>query len=291
LRYSNPLPPEGINTSTEHPLKEFALLTSALIVLVVAFVAAVGLFTEKFAHHIPFKTEVAIAKTLERSVPDDSGEIKAWLQTLAEQLAAAQNLPEDLSITIHYVNNDTVNAMASLGGHIIIFRGLLEKLDSENAIAMVLAHEIAHIHYRHPIQSLGRSAVVSLALTAIGISAGDTGDILGSAGLLTVLAFSRKQEQQADEAALLSLYRHYGHVDGAKDLFRILLHEEPKALVNTSFFSTHPLSEKRIDNITAYSRQQGWPLSGKLVPPPKTIRDLIAADSAKSKADPSSTDS
>lgn len=283
MKYSNPLPPEGINTSPEHPLKEFALLTGGLIALAVAFVAVVGLFTEKFAPYIPFKTEVSIAGTLERSIPDAGGAVETWLQDLANKLAAAQGLPDDISVTVHYVNDDTVNAMASLGGHIIMFRGLLEKLGSENAVAMVLAHEIAHVHYRHPIQKLGRSAIVSLALAAIGLSVGDTGSILGDTGLLTELAFSRGQEQQADEAALLSLDHYYGHVNGATELFETLLKEETKTRLRMSFFSDHPLTEKRIDDIRAYARKHGWPLGGKLLPIPQSIRDRLTADAQAGK--------
>ncbi len=278
MKYSNPLPPEGINTTAEHPLKEFALLTGALIALVVAFVAVVGLFTEKFAPYIPFKTEVSIANTLAHSIPDGDDEVETWLQHLADKLAAAQGMPEGISVTVHYVDNGTVNAMASLGGHIIMFRGLMEKLGSENAIAMVLGHEIAHIRYRHPIQKLGRSAVISLALTAIGFSANDAGGILGDTGLLTELSFSRSQEQQADDAALQSLDHCYGHVNGATELFETLMKEEPETLLRTPLFSSHPLTEKRVDHLKAFARAHGWPLKGKLVPLPRSIRERFAAD-------------
>lgn len=283
MRYSNPLPPEGINTSPEHPLKELFLLTGSLIALIVAFVVAVGLLAEKLAPYIPFETETSIAGPLARSIPESGGEIEIWLQKLADELAAAQELPDDLSVTIHYVNSDTVNAMASLGGHIVMFRGLLERLGSENAIAMVLAHEIAHVHYRHPIQALGRGAIVSLGLTALGLSSGDAGNILGSAGLLTELSFSRSQEQQSDYTALLSLYNHYGHVGGATELFKVLLKEEPAETPKITFFSTHHQSEKRIDNIIIYAREQGWPTSGKLTPIPETIRNALTVDEKKSR--------
>jgi len=278
LRYGNPLPPEGINTTPTHPLKEFALLTGGLIGLLVAFVLIVGLLADRFAHYIPFETEVSIAQSLVPKMGSKEGEVQAWLQKLADELAAAQGVPGDISVTVHYVNSDTVNAMASLGGHIVMFRGLMQRLESENAIAMVLAHEIAHIHHRHPIQTLGRGAVVSIALAALGISTGDAGRILGSAGLLTELTFSRHQEQQSDDTALQSLYRHYGHVGGAGDLFEMFMKEEPASVPRITFFSTHPLSEKRIDNIREYARQKGWPLSGPLLEVPASIRRLIDAD-------------
>lgn len=281
MKYSNPLPAEGINTTPTHPLKEFLLLSGGLIGVIAIFIFVVGFFAEKFAHYIPFETEVSISQSVASTMSGQQGEVQVWLQQLADELASAQNLPEDMSITIHYVNSDTVNAMASLGGHVVMFRGLLEKLGSENAIAMVLAHEVAHVHHRHPIQTLGRGAVISLALAAIGVSSSDAGQILGTAGLLTELTFSRHQEQQSDFTALRSLYHHYGHVGGATDLFEMFLKEEGDAIPRMTFFSTHPLSENRIVRIKAYAVEQSWPLSGQLVAVPENIRERIRADAER----------
>lgn len=258
-------------------------MSGGLIGLIVILIFTVGFFAEKFAHYIPFETEVALSQSMASKMSGQEGEIQVWLQKLADELAAAQNLPDDMSVTVHYVNSDTVNAMASLGGHIVMFRGLLEKLDSENAVAMVLAHEIAHVHHRHPIQTLGRGAVISLALMAIGVTSSDASQVLGSAGLLTELTFSRHQEQQSDYTALQSLYQHYGHVGGATDLFEMFLKEDQLSIPRITFFSTHPLSENRIVKINEYAKQKGWPVSGNLVEIPDSIRQQLKADAESIK--------
>jgi len=277
LKYGNPLPPEGINTTQTHPLKEFLLLTSGLIGIIGIAIIIIGLTIEHLVDYIPFETEVAISQSMATKMEGGSGEVQSYLQKLADSLAAAQNLPDDMSVTVHYVNSPTVNAMASLGGHVVMFQGLLNKLESENAISMVLAHEIAHVQHRHPIQSLGRGAIVSLALAAIGFTAGDAGNILGSAGLLTALTFSRSQEQESDYTSLHSLFNHYGHVNGATDLFELLLKEEAGFMPQVTFLSTHPLSEERVQNILDYARQQGWPTKGELTPVPEHVRKQILA--------------
>ena len=46
-------------------------------------------------------------------------------------------------MTVHAVQDPTVNAFATLGGHVFVFTGLVDSLDSENGLAMVLAHELA----------------------------------------------------------------------------------------------------------------------------------------------------
>jgi len=276
LKYSNPLPPEGINTTQTHPLKELLLLTGGLIGLVAAAVIIIGVMAEHLAEYIPFETERTISQPMSTEVKGGAAEVQAYLQELADDLAKAQSLPQEMSITVHYVENDTVNAMASLGGHVVIFQGLLQKLESDNAIAMVLAHEIAHIQHRHPIQALGRGAMVTLAMAAIGLTTGDPGNILGSAGLLTALTFNRSQEQQSDFTALHSLFGHYGHINGATDLFQVLLKEESNFVPSATFFSSHPLSENRIQNIIDYAHQRDWPTTGKLTPVPINIHKLIS---------------
>lgn len=277
MKYGNLLPPEGINTTQAHPLKEFVLLTSGLIGIIGIAIIIIGLMVEHLADQIPFETEVAMSQTMAAKMEGGSGEVQSYLQQLADSLAAAQNLPDDMSITVHYVNNPTVNAMASLGGHVVMFQGLLQKLESENAIAMVLAHEIAHVQHRHPIKSLGRGAMISLALAAIGITAGDAGNLLGSAGLLTALSFSRSQEEESDYTSLRSLFHHYGHVNGGTDLFEVLLKEEAGFMPQVTFLRTHPLSKERIQNILDYARQKDWPIKGELTSIPEHLRAEIAA--------------
>jgi predicted Zn-dependent protease len=252
MKYSNPHIPEGINTSQAHPLKEFFLLTGGVIAIIAIIVLVLGLLADRLAHHIPFEVEQTFANT--RLLGDtSSGPMASYLDNLAQRIVVAQNLPSDMSITMHYVDEDTVNAFATLGGHVYVFRGLLEKLPNENAVAMVLAHEIAHIKHRHPIRSMGRGISIALALSMVSGSLGDAlvDRIVGSTGMLTALTFSRDQERESDDTALHTLMALYGNVAGADQLF--------EALQNTQgipempeFFSTHPLSKNRINRIHVF---------------------------------------
>ncbi|MES9834756.1 MAG: M48 family metallopeptidase [Candidatus Thiodiazotropha sp. DIVDIV] len=255
MKYSNPKMPEGINTSKQHPLKEFFLLTIGVIGLIAIAVLVLGLFADRMAHHIPFKIEQKIAAN---GLLGDSkqGPMQDYLESLADKIVIAQDLPPEMSITVHYLDDDTVNAFATLGGHVFMYRGLIEKLPNENALVMVLAHEIAHIKHRHPIRSLGRGISIGLALSMVNNSLGDmmVDQIVGNTGMLTALTFSRDQERKSDETALESLMSIYGHVAGANQLFEVL-QQEAGPLKIPEFFSTHPLSEKRIEDIHAYSHE------------------------------------
>lgn len=271
MRYENPRLPEGINVTPEHPLKEFTQLLVGIALLAVLAVAILAFAAERLAQRIPFEMELQLASQYRGQLPQ-RGPVTESLQALAERLAVAAELPPEMKITVHYVDDKTVNAMATLGGNIVVFRGLLEKMPNENALAMVLAHEIAHIRHRHPVMALGRGVVIGLTLAAIGGFSGNdiTGRVLGDAGLLTVLSFNRAQEAEADRTAVAALARHYGHVAEADAPFRIL-----QELADTrgrgtvpGFLNTHPASTDRIEAIRRQAREHGWSLEGARTPLP-----------------------
>jgi predicted Zn-dependent protease len=179
------------------------------------------------------------------------------------------DLPPEMRITVHYADVDEVNAYATFGGHVVINRGLMEKLPSENALAMVMAHEIAHIKHRHPIRSLGRAAVVIIALMAVaGVQGNDVvGTIIGDTGALTLLSFSRGQESEADRSALEAVAGVYGHVAGALDLYTVLLEAHAEGQFSApSFMRTHPLTGDRIDDLKAVQYEKGWDDSAPVTP-------------------------
>ncbi|MFC1684985.1 M48 family metallopeptidase [Pseudomonadota bacterium] len=267
MKYSNPEIPEGINTSKQHPLKEFVLLTGGVISIIAIAVLLLGLLADRLAHYIPFEIETQMAEGRLPEVIED-GPMQSYLDDLTQRIVAVQAFPPDMQVTVHYLDNETVNAFATLGGNVFMFRGLLEKLPNENAVAMVLAHEIAHIKHRHPVRSMGRGIAIALALTMVSTSLGDVmvDRIVGNTGSLTALTFSRDQEREADATALDSLMNLYGHVGGADDLFKTLKNEAGM-LEMPEFFSTHPISENRINRIHVFSEESTTPDKEAVITP------------------------
>ncbi len=215
-----------------------------------------------------------MASTLVDRFETGDPQVQAYLQRLADDMAVAMELPDGMTITVHYVEGEAVNALATLGGHIVIYRGLLEAVEDENALAMVVAHEVAHIKHRDPIVALGRGVLVGTALAVVSGASGNeaAGRLLGEASLLTGLSFSREQESAADREALAALAKHYGHVGGATAIFeRFRRDEREQGFSMPELFSTHPGSGDRIVELRALAAGNGWPQDGKRKPLPEFL--------------------
>lgn len=256
--YENREVPEGINVSPTHPLKDFALLVGGSGAVILVAVLALSLLAGQLARHIPFAQERALAASLGRwlpAAPAKPGERQRhdYLQALADGLAADMRLPPEMTLTVHYADTDTVNAMATLGGHIVVFQGLIDTLPSENALAMVLAHEIAHVRHRDPVVAMGRGFAVALALASFsGVGDGVLQQWLGGVGMLPILSFSRAQEEAADAAALQAILQRYGHVGDAAAFFEQIARQQSMPSGPT-LLQTHPDTEKRIAAIRAFA--------------------------------------
>jgi len=225
------------------------------------------------AEQIPYSVEQSMVKQLDEKF-SSRNEVDDYLQSIANQLKPVMGLADDVQIKVHYINENTVNAMTSLGGHIFVYRGLLKKLHSENAIVMLLGHEMAHVKYRHALKGLGKGIILSAVFSLIlGQAADVSADLVNGTGQITLLKFSRDQEQACDELALASVEKIYGHVAGSDDLFLSL---QTHANAQAEFLSSHPNIQNRLDNLQQLAARQKWSKQGKLKVIPENIRNKIA---------------
>lgn len=275
MRYENPEIPEGINDSERRPLFSFFKLAGMAVAIGGAVAGALLVAAGQLAPLLPFRYETAAADAVFRDRPSDKV-IEPYLKGLGERLARAQGLPEGVRIEVHYDDDEVVNAFATLGGHIVIYQGLLEAVPDENTLAMVLAHEIAHVRHRHPMASLGRSVALGFALLLLGVEGGaeSVASAISQGGTLTMLSFSRGQEEEADATGLETLARAYGHVGGADRFFRHMLAEEGRR-EPPRFLSSHPLTEGRIAALAALAAKRGWKTEGAPTPLPEAVRAEI----------------
>ena len=251
-----------------------------MLVGVIILTAVLSLSVDWTAKYIPFEFETKLSEKVAEQLNTESNEVDTYLQSLADKITPHMDLPDDMSVTMHYVNEDIVNAMATLGGHVMVYRGLLEQLPDENTLAMLLGHEIGHVKLRHPVRALGKGVVLTLLLNAVlGNSSDSVGNVLSDTSMITMLTFNRDMEQASDEEGLHVLQAYYGQTQGSTTLFEILASQEQVVASKIpEFLQTHPDTKNRITHINELAQANGWRLQGETQPIPLNIRQKLTRD-------------
>jgi Zn-dependent protease with chaperone function len=276
----NRLPDEGINTSKEHPLRELVWLLGAALVGFGLVLAGLTFLAGWLAPNIPFQHEQALAQRLGIGTKNPLyGAQDEALQQLVNRLVVRMDLPQGMDIRVRLEPSDQVNAYATIGGHVVVYAGLLKKLASEEALAALLAHEMAHVKHRHVAASAGRGLAISLALTLLSADAGGAvaQSVFGLASQAALMSYSREHETQADADALAAMIALYGHGAGYLQLFETLQKTEsdiPDALRSAGFMRSHPLTEDRLQAAHQLARQNGWSLQGPFTALPAALKDI-----------------
>lgn len=158
---------------------------------------------------------------------------------------------------VKILESDEINAFSTSGGHIFLTRGLISCTDSEDTLAAVIAHEIAHIQLKHAVKSIKTSRFNDALLT----SASFTSDALGMEKLsksmegaagdmyssLVNSGFSQTQEFEADKEALKLMY-DAGYNPNAMVTMLEKMKKKQSSSPKTGFYKTHPSPASRITN-------------------------------------------
>ncbi|WP_299047993.1 M48 family metallopeptidase [uncultured Tateyamaria sp.] len=238
-------------------------------------VAAVGLMVfvilpalaNVMAALIPIDREIAAGERMVAQIErflgaDASGDLvcdapagQAALDAMTAQLTAHTAVEYDLTVTVF--NHKMVNAFATMGGQIVLMRGLIDQAQSPDEVAAVLAHEIGHVESRDPtrgaLRAAGSAGLLSLVL----------GDFAGGAAVVVMAeytlnaAYTREAEGEADQYALRMLDRA-GVDAGALGTFFDSLEEIERRMPDLPvYLSSHPETEARADAARDFARGQG----------------------------------
>lgn len=285
MKFRNVKVPEGINVSRHNPLGDLVILSAGAAAVFVVLAVALWYLGGALARYMPVSWENALADTVIGEnvewVGDAGTAVEAELQSLAGRLAAHMDLPEDMRLRVHYIDSEIVNAAAWLGGHVFVFRGLIERMPDENALAMVMGHEIAHAANRDAVANLGGALLLQLALgLVLGSAPVSLEQIAFGPNALILLRFSRDAERRADADALAALAGLYGHTAGSGTLFEMLLEmASERGGTAPELLSSHPLSENRIARLKRTAQARGWRLEGPATPLAPALAALGKASS------------
>jgi beta-barrel assembly-enhancing protease len=220
--------------------------------------------SEKLAAQIPLKYEIDMGNKIFDSMMQpaendifETGKnvnIDTVLSKKVNLFASKINFNTQYPISITVVNDSIINAFALPGGHIVVYKGLLSKINSSSELAGLLGHEVAHINKRHSLKNLARSLSGYLFISVL------TSDINGLSAVfvdqahqINNLSFSRELETEADLEGLSILNANKIDGMGMYALMKTLKNANNKAMEIPKFLSTHPLTNDRMTVIKRHT--------------------------------------
>jgi len=218
--------------------------------------ASTSLFSADYEHDLG-RTWLRMFRSQVPTIDDPL--LQEYLEDLIYELVTHSQL-EDRRIEVIIVDNPTINAFAVPGGIIGIHNGLLMYAQTEDELATVLAHEIAHLSQRHfsrRIEYQQGQQTLYLASMLAGLVVLATGG--GSAGMAAIsaaqaaaqdsaLRYSRSNEAEADRVGMKTLVEADFDPHAAPAMFERMLQASRYSGGNRApeFLRSHPLSENRI---------------------------------------------
>ena len=257
---------KNVNVPTHNPMGEFFRLSLWLLGIVFSVYLVLGFAAEKIAERLPPQYEEILSHGFISKVDKEPfPRTREYLQKILDRLVVADPTLPPFLYKIFVVDEDTVNAMALPAGNIMVFRGLLAEFKTENALAMVLAHELGHYAHRDHLRGLGRGLVLLSIMSLLGLS-GDVPGFLSPSVQTFDLKFSREQEAGADHYGVDLVNRVYGHAGGTLEMFDVLERDEKKSK-RPGFFSTHPDSIWRMQSLLSRVQLKKYPQQPPLLIP------------------------
>lgn len=170
---------------------------------------------------------------------------------------------------------DHINAYAD-GSSVTVTRGMMRFAESDQHLAVVIGHELAHNTMEHidakELNSMAAGAggfILDLGLAVLGVNTG--GAFAKAASRAGAAAYSVAFEQEADYIGLYFLARAGHELEGAADLWRLMAVENPNSIERSSSHPTTPARflalEQAIEEIES-KRQDGAPLLPEVLPDP-----------------------
>jgi len=168
-------------------------------------------------------------------------QVEQFVTQIGNRLVAVSDRP-DLPFTFQIVQDNNINAFATLGGFVYVNTGLMKLATTEAELAGVIAHEIGHITEKHVIDRMKQAAIAQGVAGATGVD----DSVLVNIGyeLALSLPSSRRAEYEADEVGL-ALIKATGYApDGMISFFEKLAAQSSGS--TPTLLSTHPATEQRI---------------------------------------------
>lgn len=214
-------------------------------------------FAQDFSYDKKVGARAAVQVEQMMGVYPDSA-LTAYVNGIGKRLVDVLGDPP-VTFRFYVVDMAEPNAFALPGGYIYISRGLLSLVNDEAELACVMGHEMIHVTKRHSVKQMNKSilpGILHIPGAVVGLFNKDLGRIINSpislGSELFLSNYSRKQETESDELGI-KLASQAGYDPArlmvilnnlSKDVELLTGEEEKK-----SYFSSHPITPKRIERI------------------------------------------
>lgn len=201
-----------------------------------------------------------IAKDIEKKLPLYRNlTYQKRLYRIGYRVASASDR-KDLDYTFYIIDRDELNAFATFGGHIYIYKGAMDKATDDDELASILAHEIGHVSARHLSKSVEKSRAFGLWFTLLDHfllrkykSRKDIHRVINTGYDLIRRGYSREDEFEADRLGVRYSYKAGFNPYGAIRLLNKLKKEQKTQFIdpfrNIGILRTHPYIDERIEAI------------------------------------------
>ncbi len=199
--------------------------------------------------NISDRQEVALGEQINEQLVEnefnlyENRSINRYVDEIGQRLVP-HSIRSDIPYVFQVVEDDQINAFATMGGFVYVTTGLIETADNEAELASVVGHEIGHIAERHAVEQLREAAVARGLMTAAGLDENVAVNI--GVDLAIRRPNSRSDELEADELGLANM-QSAGYAPIAMVTFMEKLLGQGSV---PTFLSTHPATSDRIQALS-----------------------------------------
>ncbi|MDE0769271.1 MAG: M48 family metallopeptidase [Opitutaceae bacterium] len=149
-----------------------------------------------------------------------------------------------------------INAFAMPGGKVGVFSGLFDMVETQDELASVIAHEIAHVTARHTHERMSQAGILKAGsgIASLGTTIATGGMIYGAAPSMSgqLAAWDRAKESEADRIGIMYMANAGFDPQAAITVMEKMAAMDLGGGSSRPYNSTHPSSEERLDSLHSY---------------------------------------
>lgn len=262
------------NKHTGFSKKWYTIAGGVVMLLLITYLFFAKVVPIVVLNCITTKQEIKIGNSFYKSFIAET-EVDTAQSIVIQNFADRLHLSTKYPIRVTVLKDTIANAFAFPGGHIVVYSGILNKMEKPQELVALLAHESSHVNNRHSLQLLSSNISTAVLIGVITQGGGFTKMIINNANNLRELSYSRELEMEADNDGMKLMVNNNINPLGMKWLMEDLRKLDDEMPSSISFLSTHPLTDERIKNATDYCNKY------KYLKAPMDSKELLLWDELK----------